>query len=332
MTQQLLTALDRFAPRCVLVVGDLALDEYLIGRATRLSREAAIPVLEYVRDFSVPGGAGNPAHNLVALGAHAIAAGVIGADPNAERLLAKFRELRVDIGGVVADPSRPTTTKTRIMAEGMMPTFPQQVSRLDRVERRPLSEPVEQALVQRIQACAEQADAILVSDYRSGLVTPQVIEACVRTARARRILLTVDSQGDLLRFKGFDLVRANRQETEATLGRQLSSEDDFKAACAELQQALGAQVVAITRAGEGMSIRAGERYAYVPTVNRSEVFDVTGAGDTVIAVLTLALACGVDALDAAQLATYAAGIVVKHIGVAVTTVDELRSVIGGVAS
>jgi len=159
-----------------------------------------------------------------------------------------------------------------------------------------------------------------------------VIAACLDTARTRRILLTVDSQGDLLRFKGFDLVRANRQETEATLGRQLASEDDFKAACAELQQALGAQVVAITRAGEGMSAYAGERYAYVPTVNRSEVFDVTGAGDTVIAVLTLALACGVDALDAAQLATYAAGIVVKHIGVAVTTVDELRSVIGGVAS
>ncbi len=329
MTQQLPAALDYFAPRCVLVVGDLALDEYLIGRATRLSREAAIPVLEFAREFSVPGGAGNPAHNLVALGAHAIAVGVIGEDKNGERLLAKFRELRVDIGGIVSDPSRPTTTKTRIMAEGMMPTFAQQVARLDRIERRPLSQPIERALIQRIEDCAEQADAILVSDYRSGLVTPDVIDTCVRVAHARRILLTVDSQGDLLRFKGFELVRANRQETEATLGRTLVSEDDFQSACNELLRRLDSKIVVVTRADDGMSIGVNDsRYAHVPAINRSEVFDVTGAGDTVIAVLTLALTCGVDPLDAAQLATYAAGIVVKHIGVAVTSVEELRKVIG----
>jgi rfaE bifunctional protein kinase chain/domain len=337
--QTLLTALSRLAPRRVLVVGDLALDEYLVGQATRLSREAPIPVLELAREFTVPGGAGNPAHNLVALGAHATPIGVIGDDANGQRLRTKFCELQVDVSGLVVDPSRPTTTKTRILSAGMMPTFPQHVARLDRIARRPLDPPIEQAVIERITQCAANADAILVSDYRSGLVTPHIIAACVRAAKAHRLLLTVDSQGGLLRFADFDLVRANRHEAEETLGRALIGEDDFRAACDELLQRLNARMVVITRADEGMSIatrpdhltirpfRLSDHYTHLPAVNRSEVFDVTGAGDTVIAMLTLALACGVDAGAAAQLATYAAGIVVKHIGVAVTTIAELRATI-----
>jgi rfaE bifunctional protein kinase chain/domain len=327
-TARLLAALDCFAPRRVLVVGDLALDEYLVGRATRLSREAPIPVLEFDHDFTVPGGAGNPAQNLAALGAQAVPVGVVGADAAGERLTARLRALGVETGGLVIDRTRPTTTKTRILAEGAMPTVPAQVARLDRIRRDPLDPPVERELIARIEACAAGAGALLVSDYRSGLVTPAVIAACARTAQAHKLLLTVDSQGDLLRFAGFDLVRANRNETEATLGRALVTEDDFGAACDELLQKLSARTVVITRAGEGLSIGTQDgRYAHVPAVNVSEVYDVTGAGDTVIAVLTLALACGVDPLDAALLATYAAGIVVKHIGVAVTSVTQLRDVI-----
>ena len=323
---RLLEALDCFAPRRVLVIGDLALDEYLIGKAARLSREAPIPVLEFDREFAVPGGAGNPAHNLVALGARAVPVGVIGADGNGERLAERFRALGVDTTGLVVDASRPTTTKTRILAEGAMPTVPLQVARLDRIQRAPLAPDVERALIERIEACAEGADALLVSDYRSGLVTPAVIAACRRIAGARGVLLTVDSQGELMRFAGFDLVRANRQETEATLGRDLRTEDDFRAACGELLETLKARAVAVTRAADGLSVAARDgRYARVPAVNVSEVFDVTGAGDTVIAVLTLALACGVDALDAAQIAAHAAGIVVKRIGVAVVSVEELRA-------
>lgn len=324
----LLSALDRFAPRRVLVVGDLALDEYLVGRATRLSREAPIPVLEMVREFTVPGGAGNPAQNLAALGAQAVPVGVVGADANAERLAARFRALGVDTAGLVTDPARPTTTKTRVLAEGTMPTMPLHVARLDRIRRDPLDAPVEAALIARMEQCAAGAHALLLSDYRSGLVTPAVIAACVRIARAHNLLLTVDSQGDLMRFAGFDLVRANRQETEATLGRALANEDDFRAACDGLLAQLAARVVVITRAGEGLSLGMRDgRYAHVAAANVSEVYDVTGAGDTVIAVLTLALACGVDPIEAAQIATYAAGIVVKHIGVAVVTVNQLRDVI-----
>ena len=326
---QLLEALARLAPRRVLVVGDLALDDYWVGRATRLSREAPIPVLEFAREFSAPGGGGNPAHNLVAFGASAMPIGVIGDDANGERLRAKFTALRIDTHGLVVDPSRPTTTKTRILAEGAMPTFPQHVARLDRIARQPLDAMTEQAVMQRIAQCAADADAILVSDYRGGLITPDIIAACARAAKAQQLLLTVDSQGSLLRFTDFDLVRANRQEAEETLGRALVGEADFRAACAELLQRLRAQVVVITRADDGLSVAMQDgRYVHLPVVNHSEVFDVTGAGDTVIAMLTLALACGVDAFDAARLATYAAGIVVRHIGVAVTTVEELRMTIG----
>ena len=320
---KLLQSLPKLAGRHILVVGDIFLDEYISGQATRLSREAPIPVLEFTGRRYLPGGAANPAHNIVSLGSQAEQVGVIGQDEAGQTLLAKLREAGIGTEGVVTDPSRPTTTKTRIVAQGSL-RFPQQLARIDRLDRRPLDEDVERQVIARLRALAPQADAILVSDYRTGLVTPAVVEACLELAKEHHKLITVDSQGGLHKFKGFHLIKCNHHEAEAVLGHPLRSEEDFKGALERFLEELSARAVLITRGPEGMSLLGrGQPYVHIPAANVSEVFDVTGAGDTVIAVATLALAAGLDLLSAAHLANYAAGLVVRRLGNATATQGEL---------
>ena len=320
---KLLQSLPKLTGRRILVVGDIFLDEYISGQATRLSREAPIPVLEFTGRRYLPGGAANPAHNIVALGSQAEQVGVIGQDEAGRTLLARLREAGIGTEGVVTDPSRPTTTKTRIVAQGSL-RFPQQLARIDRLDRRPLDEDVERQVIARLRALAPQADAILVSDYRTGLVTPAVVEACLELAMKSRKLITVDSQGGLHKFKGFHLIKCNHHEAGAVLGHPLRSEEDFKGALERFLEELSARAILITRGPEGMSLLGrGQPYVHIPAANVSEVFDVTGAGDTVIAVATLALAAGLDLLSAAHLANYAAGLVVRRLGNATATQEEL---------
>lgn len=323
---RLIGFLPRLRGRRIVVVGDVFLDEYVVGRATRLSREAPIPVLEFERRLYLPGGAANPSSNVVALGGIARQVGVVGDDEAGQQLLQQLREADIDATGVVTDPSRPTTTKTRIVAQGSL-RFPQQLARIDHLDRRPVGEDVERALIAHLETLVPQADAVLVSDYRTGVVREAIVAAVLDVARRHRKLATVDSQGNLHKFHAFDLVKCNHAEAQAVTGRTLSAEDDFQRAGEALMKELGAQAVVVTRGPEGMSlIGTGslfQDYAHLPAANRSEVFDVTGAGDTVIAVLTLALAAGVALLDAAHLANYAAGLVVRKLGNATATPEEL---------
>lgn len=163
------------------------------------------------------------------MGSQAQQVGVIGGDEAGQTLLAKLREAGIGTEGVVTDPSRPTTTKTRIVSHGSL-RFPQQLARIDRLDRKPLDEDMEREIVARLRALAPQADAILVSDYRTGLVTPAVVEACLRLAEEHHKLITVDSQGDLCKYRGFDLIKCNHHEAEAVLGRLLRSEEEFRGA------------------------------------------------------------------------------------------------------
>jgi rfaE bifunctional protein kinase chain/domain len=323
---RLIGLLPRLRGRRIVVVGDVFLDEYVVGRATRLSREAPIPVLEFERRFYLPGGAANPSSNVVALGGVARQVGVVGDDEAGQQLLQKLREAGIDATGVVTDPSRPTTTKTRIVAQGSL-RFPQQLARIDHLDRQPVGEDVERALIAHLETLVPQADAVLVSDYRTGVVSEAVVAAVLNVARRHERLASVDSQGNLHKFHAFDLVKCNHAEAQAVTGRTLSSEDDFQRAGETLLEELGAQAVVITRGPEGMSLMGTgslfQEYTHLPAANRSEVFDVTGAGDTVIAVLTLALAAGVDLLAAARLANYAAGLVVRKLGNATATPEEL---------
>ncbi|HID86180.1 MAG TPA: ribokinase, partial [Anaerolineae bacterium] len=202
--------------------------------------------------------------------------------------------------------------------------FPQQVARIDRQVRQPVRGSVEEALNRHLRHLIPQVDAVLVSDYKSGVVTPPLLDTARSQARRLHKLITADSQGDLHNFAGFDVVKSNRRETERTLGRSLEKEADFRWATELLLDELGAQAVLITRGGEGMSLASREEgYLHIPAANRSEVFDVTGAGDTVIAVLTLALAAGATVLQAAHLANHAAGLVVRRLGNVAPTPEEL---------
>lgn len=314
--------LARGRGRRIAVLGDVFLDEYLVGRAERLSREGPVPVLAFQSRFCVPGGGANPARNLAALGVTARQLGVVGSDAEAEELRALLRASGIEAEGLVVDPERPTIRKTRVVAQGL--SAPQQVARIDRQVRRPVGGAVERALVAALEAAAAGADAILVSHYRSGVVTPATCAAARSAAAAAGAWLTVDAQGDLDWFAGFHLVRVGRQDAAESLRRRLEVEADFEAAARDLIETLGARIVVLGRGAEGMSVAdAAGGYAVIRPTNVSEVFDVAGAGDTVIAVLTLALAAGAATAEAVQLANHAAGLVVRRLGVAAPSAEEL---------
>lgn len=315
--------IGRFAGRRILVVGDVVLDEYLIGRATRLSREAPVPVLELVeRDWRL-GAAANPAANVAALGGRAVLVGVVGSDAAGERLRAQLDAAGVDAAGLVTAVDRTTAIKTRILATHAS-AHPQQVARIDDLPPVALSEAPTAALREQIAALLPTCDAVLVSNYRGGVVTPDLLALIVEVARDRGVPTCVDSQGDLLQFRGFTLVKSNQPDAEAALGAALRSADDFQQAGSRLVRELGASHAVITRGAEGMSvIDAGGGHTQLLPANRTEVWDVTGAGDTVIAVLALGLAAGTRVLDAAALANAAAGLVVRRVGVATVSPDEL---------
>jgi rfaE bifunctional protein kinase chain/domain len=319
----LLKAIPRLRGLDVLVLGDLVLDEYIVGRATRLSREAPVPVLEFDRRFYVPGGAANPAHNISALGSTAHQIGVVGDDDSGRKLVDRLLQAGIATDGLVVDHTRPSTTKTRVVAEGTL-VFPQQLARIDQVERRPLDPGITSQLVTHLEDAGPRMGALLLSDYKAGVVNEETIAAARRVAGEHGTPITVDSQGDLHKFKGLDVVKCNRREAEAVLGASLCEEDDFERGGLDILTDLGASAVIITRGAEGMSlITRDDGYLHVPAANRSEVFDVTGAGDTVIAVVTLALAAGLEMAEGVQLANYAAGLVVRKLGNATPTEEEL---------
>jgi rfaE bifunctional protein kinase chain/domain len=319
----LLQALPKLQDRSILVLGDLFLDEYIVGRATRLSREAPVPVLEFDRRFFLPGGAANPAHNISALGSTAHQIGVVGDDEAGRMLVNHLRQAGIVTNGLVTDATRPTTTKTRVVAEGTL-VFPQQLARIDQLERRPLDTEITSQIVAHLQEAAPRVEALLLSDYKTGVVNEETITTILRLSHQHSKLITVDSQGDLYKFKSFDLVKCNRREAEALLRHELRTDADFEQAGEGLLADLGSSAILITRGDEGMSVISRERgNLHIPAANRSEVFDVTGAGDTVIAVVTLALAAGLSITEGAYLANYAAGLVVRKLGNATPTHEEL---------
>lgn len=316
MDRGLAAVLGRLEGIRVLVVGDLFLDRMIFGKVTRVSREAPVPVLEETRQTALPGGGTAPALGVAALGGGAAQVGVVGVDGDGDELCRLLAAHGVDTAGIIRDPGRPTTVKTRVVAEGFL-VYPQQVARVDRIARRPLGAEIEAAVIGAIRAEAGAADAILVSDYRSGVVTPAVI-AAIRDAAVGRLLRTVDAQDALRLYAAFDLVKCNQAEAERALGGVVSSD-----ALAAWRRRLDCRMVAVTR-GPASALLAHEGgVEEVPAANRSEVYDVTGAGDTVIAVLTMALAAGAAPREALELAQLAGGIAVRKWGNVPVAMDEL---------
>ncbi len=311
----------------IVVVGDITLDEYLYGRATRLSREAPIPVLEFVRRETILGGAANPARNVVALGSAASLIAVIGDDDEGEQLRALLRAAAIDDSGVITARERPTTRKTRILADAA-PRLPQQVARIDRLDRRPLTAAEEAQVIAALREQIPAATAVICSDYQIGLLTPSVVEVIRALCRQHNVLFAVDAQGNAHYYRNADLFRCNDAEASATLGIDLSSEEAMAGGIARLQRELDARLVIVTRGPAGLAlIGEHEPYLRLPAHQVSEVFDTTGAGDTFIAVATLAMAAGCRGHIAAALANIAAALVVRRLGNAVVTPAELAEAI-----
>lgn len=314
----------RLAGRRVLVVGDLVLDEYVTGRMTRISREAPVPILEVLEREERAGSAASPAANIIALGSQASVVGVVGCDPAGERLQRGLRRLGVDEHGLVRRPDAVTSTKTRVLAQGFTGGLHgrQQVLRLDQTRRLPDGAAAD--CVECIGRLAGSFDALLLSDYRGGVVC----EATIAAARASGRPLTVDSQGDLRRFRGADVLKINQAEAQTALGTE-----DVRLGSEDLRRDLGARVLVITLGADGMLVFEGQAEPkHVPAVQATQVFDVTGAGDTVIAVLTLGMIAGLEPRRSAELASAAASVVVRKLGVATATADELVDALASASS
>lgn len=303
--------------RRVLVLGDVMLDEFLWGRVARISPEAPVPVVEIQRESFHVGGAGNVARNVRALGGEATLVGVVGPDAAASRLRDELRASGVE-DALVEAAGRPTTVKTRIVAHH------QQVCRTDRERSDELAKPLEDAVIARIAGALRTADALVVSDYQKGVVTKRVMRSAVALAGRRRVPVLVDPKvRHFGSYRGATIVTPNLLEAEQASGVRIRDEADVRAAGARLLRSLRCRAVLITRGDQGMSLfEAGRRPVDIPAAAR-EVFDVTGAGDTVIATLSLALCAGASLPQAAALANDAAGVVVAKLGTATVTPDEL---------
>ena len=329
--ERLLATVESWQGKRVLVVGDLVADEHVVGRPLAIAREAPVMVLEHVSREVLPGGATNPAANARGLGAVVRVCGVTGDDEAGRALTGELDRRGIDTTGVRVDPSRPTTTKTRIWGGGAQQQIQQLVLRLDRVERSAVSRETGRALAQYVEAAVEDVDALLLSDYENGVMDPALIDAGLTAAQRRGITVTVDSHGDLQRFRGAQLFTPNQPEAEAMLGRRLVTREDLDAGGTELLVRLGAAALLITRGQEGMSLFAsGMPALHVPTVGSAAV-DPTGAGDTVAAACTLAIVAGAAMEDAVLLASVAASIVVARVGTAVASADDMRAALHALA-
>jgi rfaE bifunctional protein kinase chain/domain len=312
-----------FRDRTIVVVGDLIADEYLFGKPARISREAPVLILRFTERQALLGGAANAAHNVHALGARVLPVGVVGRDVAGDELLAMFHATGIATDGVVTENDRVTPVKTRIMAGGYQATR-QQVVRLDREPTAELQPITEDALVGRLAAVAERADAILVSDYGYGTVTPRVFERVRAIARRSGAVVSVDSRYQLPRFVGVTAATPNEAELEHLAGGPVDDERGVEKAGRQLLERLDARMLLVTRGSRGLALleRDGAS-SFVPIHGTDEIADVTGAGDTVISTFTVALASGAAPLDAATLANMAGGIVVMKRGTATVSAAEL---------
>lgn len=322
----LTAALDRFGQPRIAVIGDPVLDVYLMGTTHRISREAPVLIVrEDTREFRL-GGAANTAANFAALGASPRLVGLVGDDDERRILEAECAAAGIDPGYFAARDDGHTITKTRVLAGGLH-TTKQQMLRIDRENSRRPSADDDARLLDRATAALEGADALVISDYGQAEATDLYVELA-RRARDKGILTIVDSRHALLRFHGVSAVTPNEPEVEAALGITLGSDDAALAAAARLVETLSLDAAVLTRGHEGMAIatRAGERTLLDAHGGHAAV-DVTGAGDTVTATFTLALAAGVGVVDAAALANVAAARVVQQIGAATCGRDELHGLV-----
>jgi rfaE bifunctional protein kinase chain/domain len=318
-----LEPIERFRDKRICVVGDVIADIYIYGKPHKLSREAPVLVIKYEEERVYPGSAGNTIDNLLALGAYVFPVTCVGRDAPGDRLIEHFsRQERIDLEGLIRYDGR-TVTKTRILA-GDTHTSKQQVIRVDRETERPIPDSVRAGLKERLKGIIPRVDAIVLSDYEYGLIDREIIGLAAAAAHDR--IVVGDSRYNLKDFKGITLITPNESEAYALAG--LPSSRDIDEVGQRIMTFMEVRALLITRGNKGMSLFLPDGLVrHIPISGGDEIADVTGAGDTVAAAVTLALASGAGFYDAARIANCAAGIVVMKRGTAVVTADELRKVI-----
>ena len=324
---RLLCLVRAFAGKRVLVVGDLVADEYIIGAPLRVSREAPVLILGQREHYTVPGGATNPGVNARTLGAEVFICGVIGDDASGARLRQRLAGYHITLDGVFSESGRPTTTKSRIFA-GDSQLVRQQIGGVDVIDDSDLSDICKEQMLAYLNATIPTVDALILSDYETGVISPEIIKTAIPLARDAGKIITVDAHGDLGRFQGVTALTPNQPEAETTLGMRIHDRASLEIAGTELLGRTHAEGLLITRGSEGMSLfERGQPPLHLPVFYHGEVADPTGAGDTVAATFTLALTAGATQAEAATLANIAAGLVIQRLGNATNTPEELMAAV-----
>ena len=320
--------LKEFRKIKILIIGDMVADVYLKGNISRVSREAPVLVLEHAGEKIVPGGAANVVHNIATLGGCAIAFGIVGEDSAGIGLKEILNNKNVDTNGLIMEQNRPTITKTRIIAGGAA-TVSQQIVRIDQESKKQLLPETENLIITKLQQAIQEVDAVVLSDYGSGMLSDKIRTAIIELCHVRNIKTIVDSRYDILNFAGVDYVKQNEAEATKAVGFELIDEDSVVKAGKILLEKLQAQGIMISRGEHGMSlIEANGEVNHIPVVDKSEVFDVSGAGDTAVAAFILALTSGATSVEATKIANFAAGIAVRKLGTATVSNKELEDVLG----
>ena len=321
--EELLKNIKRLENASVLVVGDLAIDEMIYGDTERISREAPVLILAYDHTKIILGGASNAAHNISTLNAGKVAViGLCGDDYYANVLKKAFSDANVDTQYIVADATRHTTVKTRISG-ACSHSVRQQIVRIDRQTKKYVADVIEQKLIENIKKAVPKFDAVILSDYNIGTLSENIIKETIKCAKENNKIVVVDAQKELAKYQGVTALTPNQPDTEKEVGYFIKDTQTLKNAAKDLLEKTNADNVLITRGSEGMAICNKDGIYEIPVFNKSHVFDVTGAGDTVVASFTLALASGASVEYASIIGNLAASLVVRKYGCATTTIEEL---------
>ena len=308
----------------ILVVGDLALDEMVYGDTERISREAPVLILQHTYTKYILGGASNSAHNVSSVNGGKVGViGVVGDDYQAQDLRAAFNDAGIDCSSLVVDKDRKTITKTRISGSCSQ-SVTQQIVRIDRQTNAPISDETAEKLIHEVNKKIADYDALILSDYHIGTLSQKVIDSVIDIAHKNNKIVVVDAQKNLNCYKGAYSLTPNLPDTQKHVGYYLKDKEDFIKAGMQIIKETDANNILITCGSDGMVVvDKNGKYVHIPVFNKSKVFDVTGAGDTVTALYTLALASGAEPVYAAIIGNIAASIVIKQFGCATTRIDEI---------
>jgi D-beta-D-heptose 7-phosphate kinase/D-beta-D-heptose 1-phosphate adenosyltransferase len=315
--------LSRLSKGQVLVVGDIIMDEFIWGKVNRISPEAPVPVVTVKEETQLLGGAANVVNNIRSLGGQVFLAGLIGGDERGREILRLLEERGVDTGGILVDPRRPTTVKTRVIAHS------QQVVRFDRENQDPLSQGYADSMASYVREMIQSVDTVVIADYGKGVVTAELVHLITKISKKENKPVALDPKINRFHlYRDVTVVTPNSQEASTASGMEINDDDSLKEAGEKLLDRFNCEALVITRGEDGMALfEKGKETILVPTTAR-EVFDVTGAGDTVIGAMGLTLAVGASFSEAVLISNFAAGVVVGKVGTAMVTLEELRTAIG----